>query len=74
MKMSGMKSGVLYKIVDFDCGANVKRRFFELGFFIDSEVLLLSQSILKHNYLICLDGMIYALNKKYANQIILKLK
>ncbi|MBQ8749534.1 MAG: FeoA domain-containing protein [Clostridia bacterium] len=69
-----MKYGLIYNIVDFNADIVIKRRLIDLGFRKSSNLQLIKRSILKANFLVSVDGVVYAIRKELANKIIVKEK
>lgn len=74
MTANNMKYGLIYNIVDFNADIVIKRRLIDLGFRKSSNLQLIKRSILKANFLVSVDGVVYAIRKELANKIIVKEK
>ena len=74
MKLTEIKYDLIYMVIDFDATLTEKRRFFELGIYKGCKLRLIKRSILKHNFLVSINGgIVYALNEIIASKICVKL-
>ena len=70
MNMASIKANTIYKIVGYN--TLDYRRYFELGFMLESKILLIKFSILNKSMLVNVDGITYTLRIKNAKEIKVK--
>lgn len=69
-QMRKIKEGINYVVCGYVGSDDLIRRFFELGIRVGASVSLIKHSYLKHNLLVNVDGVVYAIKAELASQIL----
>lgn len=64
-----MEVDVMYKIISYFMNEKLKKRLFSMGFLIGEKIVLRKKSILKHNYLLEVGGILYVVGEQLASKI-----
>lgn len=74
MNISEMRIGEEYIVVGTYANLHLERRLFGIGIREGANIKLLQKSYLNKNYLIEIDGIVYAIKKELASKVLIKEK